>query len=133
MVSDFNKKRNREVVKNKILFQAGGVLLIIIVATFIVADFKIYQRKRDLALQIDSYKKQIEEIKKNNETLKEQIANSDNSEYLEKIAYEQGMVKKGEKEVIFVMPEQKPAQPSAQNNFWPSWLSGAWNWIKSKF
>lgn len=133
MVSDFNKKRNREVLKNEILFQAGGVLLIIIIATFIVADFKIYQRKQGLVSQIDSYKKQIEEIKKNNETLKEQIANSNNSEYLEKVAYEQGMVKKGEKEVIFVMPEQKPAQLTAQSNFWPSWIGGAWNWIKSKF
>ena len=99
----------------------------------------MYQKKKELALQIDNYKKQIEEIKQNSQNLKDEIANSDNQDYIEKIAYEQlGQQKPGEKEVIFVTPEKKPAAIASPENFWSAkvwstWFSGAWQWIKNKF
>lgn len=136
MVSNFNKKSNSEFPIKRFWFQAGGIFFIIMVAILIVADIKIYQKKKDLALQINNYKQQIEAIQKNSQTLKDEIANSDNKDYLEKVAYEQGMVKTGEREVIFLAQEKKEKQAEASNNFqqnFMGWLSGIWQWIKNIF
>jgi len=134
MVADFNKKRKEDFFDKKLLFKAAGVLLIIIIAALVVADIKIYRKRCGLVSQIESYKKQIEDIKKSNQTLQNEIANADNQEYLEKIAYEQlGQQKPGEQEVIFVSPEEKPAPATLQTNSWASWFLGVWQWIKNKF
>jgi len=126
MVADFDKK-----------VKVGGVIFLIIIFLLIIADFKIYQKKQELISQIETYKKQIEDIKKSSQTLKEEIANSNNPDYLEKLAYEQlGEQKPGEKEVIFVMPEEKPKQDATPRSFWSNfsgWISGAWQWIKNRF
>ena len=139
MIADFGKKQKGNFPGNKIAFQIAGILFLIIIIALIIADFKMYQRRKELALQIDNYKKQIAEIQKNSQTLKDDIANSGNQDYIEKIAYEQlGEQKPGEKEVIFVAPSKKPAPVSQSENFWSikyftDWLSQAWSWIKSRF
>ena len=134
MVADFKKKQKPEFSKNKIAFQVAGILFLIIIVILIVSDIRIYQRKRELMLQIDNYKKQIENIKKSSQNLKDAIANSNNPDYIEKIAYEQlGEQKPGEKEVIFTAPPKKPSETAKSDNSWTSWMSQSWNWIKSKF
>ena len=130
MVADFNKKRNGEFFSENFLFQSLAVFFLIVVIVLIVADFKIYQRKKGLASQINAYQKQITDIKKSSQTLQDEIANADNKDYLEKIAYEQfNESKPGETEYIFVASPEKPKPEAVQTN----WFVGVWNWIKSKF
>lgn len=118
----------------KILFKALGVAFLIAVMALIIADVNIYRKKKELTAQIDSYKQQIEDIQKNSQTLKDEIANSDNPEYLEEIAYEQlNQQKPGEKVFIFVEPEKESEQIEAKKSFWPAWLTGTWQWIKNRF
>lgn len=139
---DFNRKQKSNFFSNKLLLKAGGVLFLIIAVVLIYADFKIYQKKQELTAQLNNYKKQIEEIQKRNETLKDEIINSDNPEYIEKIARDQeNLQKPGEKVVSFIMPGQQENQENKsekKENFWSrtswlGWLSQPWNWIKSKF
>jgi cell division protein FtsB len=136
---DFNKKRNREFFNKNLLFRTVGVVFLITIVILVVADFKIYNKKKELAAQINNYKKQIEDIKKSSQTLKDEIVNSDSKDYLEKLAYEQlGQQKPGEQEIIFVNPQEKPKTAATSENFWDikswtSWLSQSWNWLKSKF
>ncbi len=137
MVADFDKKGNKEFFNSKLLFRALGVAFLIIIFVFIIADFKIYQKKQDLAGQINSYQQKIEDIETSSQTLKDEIANSDNPDYLEKIAYEQlGQIKSGEKEYIFITPPKQQEEAVKPQNFWDNFtgsLSGTWSWIKSKF
>mgnify|MGYP005856135635 CR=1 FL=1 len=101
-----------------------------------LADFRIYKKKKELKIQLDSYQSKIEELEDNNKSLNDQITNIDNEEYLEKIAYEQGMVRVGEKGIIFISPEAEQNEAPEVENIWDDfagWLSGRWNWIKSKF
>jgi len=129
MVADFNKKQKREFFTEELLFKTLGIAFLILVAFLIFWDYKIYNKKRELTAQVESYKKQIKDIENSSQTLKEQIANSDNKDYLEKIAYEQlGQQKPGEKEVIFIAPEKKAPAIIKQQNFWSNFSA----WLKSK-
>jgi cell division protein FtsB len=138
MVADFSKKQKGEFFNNELLFKTVGILFLVGIFVLILTDFRIYQKKQELAFQIVALQKQIEDIKKSSQTLKDEIANSDNTDYLEKLGYEQGMAKTGEKEYIFITPPKKTEVVSKPQNFWDIklWLgrlSGVWGWIKSKF
>ncbi len=136
---DFNKKQRDKFSASKFLLKAGGVLFLVVAVVLIYANFKIYQKKQELANQVNDYKKQIEEIQERNRTLKEEIANSDNPEYIEKIARDQANLQKpGEKVVSFIMPKEQENKEKKSENFFAraslsAWLSGMWQFIKNIF
>lgn len=136
---DFQKKANREFFNSQLLFKTVGVIFLLIIFILVVSDFKIYQKKRELTAQITIYQKQIADIKKSSQNLKDEITNSDNPDYLEKIAYEQlGEQKPGETEYIFVQSPKKADTVSSPQNFWSAkswfgWIPDTINWIKTKF
>ena len=130
MVANFHKKANSEFFSQELLFKTVGIIFIIIICVLLVSDFKIYQKKRKLDVEIINYQKQISDIEKSSQTLKEEIANTDNKDYLEKLGYEQfNETKPGETEYMFVKPANKVKPDLVQQN----WFSEAWQWIKSKF
>ncbi len=139
MITDFDKKRKRNFLSGQFFLKLGGIIFLIIAAALIFVDFKIYQKKQQLVNQINSYKQQIEDIKKKNESLKEGISKSDDKEYIEKIAREElDMQKEGEKVVSFVMPKQESEEEQKIESFWSmkfwfGWLGESWQWIKNKF
>ena len=136
MITGFDKKENRKFFNKQLLFKTLGVVLLVIIFLFIIADFRIYQKKKELNVQINNYQKKIEDIKKSSQNLKDKIANSDNVDYLEKLAYEQlGQQRPGEKQIIFITPEENQKTTTVEpKNFldvrsWTGWFSGAWRWI----
>jgi cell division protein FtsB len=138
MVADFNKKRNSDFFNKNLLFKTAGILFMVFIVGMAFADYKIYQKKQQLTSELNAYKKQIEDIKKSSQTLKNEIANADNVDYLEKLGYEQfNETKPGETEYMFVKP-QAQAKPAAkpENSWdiksWFGWVGQSWNWIKSK-
>jgi cell division protein FtsB len=87
-----------------------------------------------LQAQVAFYESQVAEIETNIQSLKKDIDNSDNPDYLEKIAYEQlGKQKPGEQSIIFIEPEEKIEEKIEETIFLPAWISGVFNWIKEKF
>ena len=64
MVADFNKKSNREFFGDNLLFKTLGVLFLLGIVVLIFSDIKIYQKKKELDLQIVSLQNQIKDIKK---------------------------------------------------------------------
>ena len=135
MVSNFNKKINSD-PSSMVFFQIAGVLFLIIIVVLVIAVIKMYQKKYELQAEVAAYQQKISDIKKNSQTLKDEIANSGSNDYLEKIAYEQGLVRAGEREVIFTDSQEKPKVELKKQDFISSasgWFSSAWSWIKSKF
>lgn len=138
MIADFREKRNREFYNNKLFFKTLGVIFITVIFILVVLDFRIYLKKRELYIQIDNYQKQIENIKKSSQTLKDEIANSDNIDYLEKLGYEQfDQTRPGETEYMFVKSQNKTETTGNSQNSWiqsiGNWFESVWLWIKSKF
>ncbi len=136
---DSNRKGNREFFNNDLLFRTVGVIFLVIILVLVVADYRIYQKKQQLAARIETYKSQIENIQKSSQTLKDEISNADNVDYLEKLAYEQlNQTRPGETEYIFVKPETETETTSGSEGFWStkfwfSWLGQSWSWIKNRF
>ena len=139
IVMDFSKKGNREFFNERLLFKTVGVVFLIGIVVLIVVDFKIYQKKQELTSQVNAYKKQIEDIQRSSQTIKEEIANADNIDYLEKLGYEQfDQTRPGETEYMFIKPQKKAEVVSGSENFWGAkswfgWVGDALNWLKNRF
>lgn len=130
MVADFHKKSNRDFFNKQLLYKTAGIAFILLFVVLVVSDIKIYQKKRILTAQISNYQRQINEIKRSSQNLKNEIANADNKDYLEKLAYEQlGQQRPGEKEIIFINSKTKVKEVQKTQSSWEKFLS----WIKSKF
>ncbi|MCX6722232.1 MAG: septum formation initiator family protein [Candidatus Staskawiczbacteria bacterium] len=136
---DFHKKGNSKFFNNQLLFKTVGIAFLVIVLILILADFRIYQKKKELRAQIVTYQKRIEDIKNSSKTLKDEIANSDNKDYLEKLGYEQfGQTRPGETEYMFITPQKNSTavqkiDSSWGVNLWLGRLPSVWQWIKSRF
>lgn len=136
MVTDFKKKQKAFSSKN-IFFLIFIIFLFLLIFTMLViANLRIMNKKKELALQMSNLQNQIADIEKSNANLKKGIAQATDANYMEKVAREElDMQKPGEKVVSFIAPKTKPLQIEEQNisKKWFSWLSNSWQWLKNKF
>ena len=117
MVADFSKKQNRE--KEDILFKTFVGIFLVVFLLLIFANVRLYLRKKELTDQVKNYSEQISKIQESSKKLEEQIANSEDKDYIEKVAREEAnMQKSGEKAISFIMPEQDDNANQQGNNFW---------------
>ena len=134
MITNYKKNKKSGVLRYFWL-HFGGIIVIIIAISLVVANVKMHQKKQELALQVAALQNQIEDIKQSNENLKEGLENVDNTQYMEKVAREElDLQKPGENVISFVMPPEKPKADSQQNvvQIWGGWLGGVLHWISGK-
>lgn len=128
IVSDFKKKQKRHSFSSWAL-QAGLILIILLSLLLIIANIRMYQRKRELRVQLESLKNKVAEMKEKNNNLQEGISNTNNPGYIEKIAREElDLQKPGESVVSFVEAEvtTSTSTQDSQNALvrWLGWLGG---------
>ncbi|MEI7424972.1 MAG: septum formation initiator family protein [Candidatus Staskawiczbacteria bacterium] len=135
MITNFSKKRNRDFFNNDLLFKTVGIIFIIVIIILIISDFRIYQKKRQLNAEIKTYKEQIREIENRGQTLKNEIVNSNNIDYLEKLGYEQfDQTRPGETEYMFIdSTKETEVAPIKKDNRWLNWFNNFSSWLKSIF
>jgi cell division protein DivIC len=130
---NFRKKQKEKTSLANFFIRVGAIFIICILLFLVITDIKIYQKRKKLQTEIAKYEQQIKEIKLRNAELEERVENSDNPDYIEKIAREeQDMQKSGESVVSFIMPEEKQEIEEAKNNM-NDWFGQLANWIKSLF
>lgn len=123
MVADFAKKQKSG---DKLMLKVLSVLFLCLAVFLIVANIKLYQKKKVLLTQVQNYTDQIKKIQESSKKLQDEIANTNNSDYIEKVAREEAnMQKPGEKVVSFIMPQAKPAE-KPKDNSWTAGLSSFW-------
>lgn len=139
MVADSSKKQKREFSAHDVLFKLCGVLLLALSIFLAFEDVKLFEKKQQLAAQLNDYNQQIASIKASSQQLQEQINQADNADYIEKVAREQdNMQKPGETVVSFIMPTPVN-QPQAvkvsmwSGDFWKAALANAWQKVKNIF
>lgn len=137
MIANFKKKQKVGIFDNSFFALGLKVFFVVLILFILIADIKVYREKKKLDMQIERYKEEIQQALEKNNKLEEQIAKSDDKEYIEKIAREElDFQIQGEKVVTFITPEEKVKEEIQNNNFlnsWTGWLNGFWQWIKSAF
>jgi cell division protein FtsB len=133
---DFKKKQKSEFILKAFFIRVGVFLIFAFAGILIVSDIKIYIQGRNLKQEVIKYENQLDQLKKQNKKLEEKIANSDNPDYIEKVAREeQDMQKEGETAVSFVFPENSNTKNIAASGEFENlgWLASFTNWIKGLF
>ncbi len=117
-------KKNKKEVFQAVLFAIFlGFLTLGFVAFFIISDFRISQKRRDLQAQIGNLQKEIQSVQEKNSQLQEGISQTEKDAYWEEKIREQGYKKPGEEQVV-VLPSQGSGneQSKEQKNFWQKLL-----------
>lgn len=132
MVADFVKKQKGR--DSQILLKALAIIFVALAVYLIVANIRLYQKKKELVSEIHNYTEQIKKIEDSNKNLQAEIANTGNTDYIEKVAREEGgMQKPGEKVVSFVMPKAQTAKPQPVKSTFLASLNDFWQKIVDFF
>lgn len=130
MVSDFKRKQKG---LQEILFGVAGIFVLGICFFLGIKDIQELNKKRKLSQQLEVLKQEVIEAQKNNQDLKQGIAKSSDSDYIEKVAREQlDLQKQGEKVVTFIMPKEKITQ-TATEGWSQNWLGSFWQRVLNFF
>jgi len=112
-------KRKRGVNKRfAFVFLILGVGLVI--AFLVFSSVNIRRQRQQLNSQLEIADREVVELKKKNELLKEGISGLDNPTKIEEAARDRLIMKKpGEEVVVVIPPEEKPApEPEKKLNWW---------------
>ncbi len=90
----------------------------------IIGNFKIKQKREFLYQKTEVFKKEIDRLLQEKEILQTRISQTQNSDFLEKIAREDLNLKKiGEKVVAFpILKEREKEQKEREKNLWQKFL-----------
>lgn len=114
------KRRSKKEVFQAVFFAIFlGILTLGFIAFFIVSDFRIAQRRKEMLGQINSLQKEIQAVEEKNAKLKEGISQTEKDAFWEEKIREQGYKKPGEEQVV-VLPPQGSANepPKEQKTIW---------------
>lgn len=132
MVADFKKKQNA--FSGQLWLISVGILVVLFIILLLIANFKIYQKRKQLISRIENLEEKVQEAKSKNEQLKEFIENSDDSLYTEKIAREElDLQKPGEKVFSFIKTSQDENKEEGESskNIIQIWLGIISGWFKN--
>ena len=137
MIADFKNKQKKG-PWSKLLFALGGVLILLVFVVLVIANIKVYNKRKELATQVDNLKNKIEAIQQKNEDLKKGISKSNDDAYIEKVAREDlDLQKEGETVISFIKaPNQQSSNNREKRNIlqaWLWWASSGWDWLKNSF
>ncbi len=134
MVTDFKKNKKRNIARY-FLLHTGGMLILCVFVILVIANVKIYQKRKEFITQVADLQSKIKEIQTRNNNLAQGISKENDSQYIEKVAREQlDLQKQGETAVSFIMPQSEVKKVDTQNkNALQGWLGSVWQWIKSRF
>lgn len=118
------KKNKREVLKS-VFF---GVFLVMLalgfIAFFVISDFRITQRRKEMLGQIGVLQQEIRAIQEKNAKLAEGISQGQQDAFWEEKLREQGYKKPGEEQVVVLPPQESTStQTNGQKNFWQKVLN----------
>ena len=133
MVTSFKNKRKSAVGKYLLLY--GGALLVLgILIILVVANVRMYHKRKEFLSQIQNLQNQIKDIQERNDHLHQGILRADDNQYIEKVAREElDLQQPGETAVSFIMPLPKEVKPDArQKNNWLAWIGNALHSLMGK-
>lgn len=123
MISKIDKFRRVKKISSKfIVFAILGGLMLILLFSLSLANWRLYKKRVQLKSQIDSISSEIENIKNNTQALKSNIAKTETQAYLEKVARERlNLKKRGERVVAVIVSEASKEENKSSVEEKPWW------------
>ena len=119
-------------IKKRKTFPFFSIILVLgilaVISYLVIGNWKMGQRRTELTARIESLKKEIAELEKENEEIQAGLSQKGEEGYLEKEARERLNLKKPGEEVVVVVPPKEGEGAQEPKNFWGKW----WEEIKSK-
>jgi len=120
------KRKKKKKSIQGIFFSVLVVFFVVsIAALLVVSNFKIRERRKELVSQIETLKKEIQNLEEKNQEMKAGISESQTQDYLEKEAREKlGLKKPGEEVVAIkkIQSEEKPTEQKEEKSLWQKFL-----------
>jgi len=120
------KRRKKKKSIQGIFFSILVIFFVVsITALLLVSNFKIREKRKELLSQIETVKKEIQNLEKKNQEMKAGISESQTQDYLEKEAREKlGLKKPGEEVVAIkkIQTEEKPTEQKEEKSLWQKFL-----------
>jgi cell division protein FtsL len=120
------KRKKKKKSIQGIFFSVLVVFFVVsIAALLVVSNFKIRERRKELISQIETLKKEIQNLEEKNQEMKAGISESQTQDYLEKEAREKlGLKKPGEEVVAIkkIQSEEKPTEQKEEKSLWQKFL-----------
>jgi cell division protein FtsB len=120
------KRRKKKKSIQGIFFLILVIFFVVsITALLLVSNFKIREKRKELLSQIETVKKEIQNLEKKNQEMKAGISESQTQDYLEKEAREKLGLKKAGEEVVAIkkiQTEEKPTEQKEEKSLWQKFL-----------
>ncbi len=109
------RKRSWQTVFFSVLL---GVLLLIVVGSLLVSNWRMTQRRQELNSQLESLQEQLQALEIKRQQLQAQISQTSEESYLEKEARETFNLKKPGEEVVTILPAEDEEGKGQEKGFW---------------
>ncbi|PIU98262.1 hypothetical protein COS61_02325 [Candidatus Wolfebacteria bacterium CG03_land_8_20_14_0_80_40_12] len=94
-----------------------GVLLLVVVGSLIIANWRINQKRAEYHAQIEALQAELQALETKRQQLQAQISQTAEEDYWEEKIREQGYKKPGE-EVVTVLPAEEETTGEPAKGFW---------------
>ena len=112
MIERGKRKTSKEDKIFQVLF---FILTISLIGFLLISNLKIQKRRSELQVEIESLKKEIENLEEKKKELEAGISATEKESYWEEKIRQQGFVKEGENPVV-VLPPQEPQEEKTIEN-----------------
>ncbi len=127
MIAKFRKKKKRSFGRNIFFSVLFGVLLLLVIGFLFVTNWKIKQRRAELAARTAALRQEIAILEQKNQEIKDRISQIEEGEYLEKVARDQlGLKAPGEEVVVVQKEEEEEKEVEEKEKTWWEKFKSIW-------
>ncbi len=113
-----NKKTRKSSRQNIFFSVLLGVLLLVIVGSLIVSNWRMMQRRQELNSQLEILQAELQALQIKRQQLQAQISQTSEESYLEEEARETFNLKKPGEEVVAILPAEEDEGKEQEKGFW---------------
>ena len=118
MIQKKRKIKKRESFKPMVASAVVIFLVSLFIGFMAFSNWRINEKRAGLIKQAEELQKEIDELTKRNEELKNGISQTQSSDYQEEKLYEQGYKKPGEEVVVVLPPKEGEKGETEKKSFW---------------
>jgi cell division protein FtsB len=112
------KREKKKVGKEKFFPFFFLIFTFFFIGFLVFSNLKLERKKREISQQIEDWKLKIEELEEKKKKLEEAISQTQNKNYWEELAREEGYVKEGEEAIVIKKVEEEKGKEKEEEKIW---------------